>query len=142
MVFPEGVKGTGKPFSERYRLQRFGRGGFVEVALQHSLADHPGRGRRLGGDLPQGRRLADARARGRRARSCRSLRPSLSSARSGLVPLPSKWRIEFCDPIDLSEHPPEAADDRGLVFDISEQVRETIQAKIYENLVARGGAFL
>jgi 1-acyl-sn-glycerol-3-phosphate acyltransferase len=34
MVFPEGVKGTGKPFSERYRLQRFGRGGFVEVALR------------------------------------------------------------------------------------------------------------
>ena len=34
MVFPEGVKGTGKPFGERYRLQRFGRGGFVEVALR------------------------------------------------------------------------------------------------------------
>ena len=34
MVFPEGIKGTGKPFSERYRLQRFGRGGFVEVALR------------------------------------------------------------------------------------------------------------
>ena len=33
-VFPEGVKGTGKPFSERYRLQRFGRGGFVELALR------------------------------------------------------------------------------------------------------------
>ena len=34
MVFPEGVKGTSKPFSDRYRLQRFGRGGFVEIALQ------------------------------------------------------------------------------------------------------------
>ena len=33
-VFPEGVKGTGKPFSDRYRLQRFGRGGFVEIALR------------------------------------------------------------------------------------------------------------
>ena len=33
-VFPEGVKGTGKPYSERYRLQRFGRGGFVEIALR------------------------------------------------------------------------------------------------------------
>ena len=33
-VFPEGVKGTGKPFAERYRLQRFGRGGFVEIALR------------------------------------------------------------------------------------------------------------
>ena len=34
MAFPEGIKGTGKPFSERYRLQRFGRGGFVEIALR------------------------------------------------------------------------------------------------------------
>jgi len=34
MVFPEGAKGTGKPFRERYRLQRFGRGGFVEIALR------------------------------------------------------------------------------------------------------------
>ena len=33
-VFPEGAKGAGKPFSERYRLQRFGRGGFVEIALR------------------------------------------------------------------------------------------------------------
>ena len=33
-VFPEGVKGTGKDFSDRYRLQRFGRGGFVEMALR------------------------------------------------------------------------------------------------------------
>ena len=33
-VFPEGVKGTGKPYSERYRLRRFGRGGFVEIALR------------------------------------------------------------------------------------------------------------
>ena len=60
----------------------------------------------------------------------------------GLVPLPSRWRIEFCEPIDLSEHPPEAADDRRVVFDVSEQVRETIQEKLYENLVKRGSAFL
>ena len=60
----------------------------------------------------------------------------------GLVPLPSKWRIEFCEPIDLSDYRPEAADDRALVFDLSEQVRETIQEKLYENLVKRGSAFL
>ena len=46
MVFPEGAKGAGKPFSERYRLQRFGRGGFVEIALRTGVADRAGRGRR------------------------------------------------------------------------------------------------
>ena len=142
MVFPEGVKGTGKPFSERYRLQRFGRGGFVEIALRTGRADRPGRGRRLGGDLPEARREPDAGARRRGA-----VRPDhpdlpLARARSGLIPLPSRWRIEFCEPIDVSEHPPEAADDRRLVFDLSEQVRETIQEKLYENLVKRGSTFL
>ncbi len=141
MVFPEGVKGTGKPFSDRYRLQRFGRGGFVEVALRTGspiipvavvgseeiypkIADAPGLARAIGAPFVP----------------ITPTFPLLGPL--GLVPLPSKWRIEFCEPIDLSEHPPEAADDRGLVFDISEQVREKIQAKIYENLVARGGAFL
>jgi 1-acyl-sn-glycerol-3-phosphate acyltransferase len=141
MVFPEGVKGTGKPFSERYRLQRFGRGGFVEVALRTrspiipvavvgseeiypKVADAPGLARAIGAPFVP-------------------ITPTFPwLGPLGLVPLPSKWRIEFCEPIDLSEHSPDAADDRGLVFDISERVRETIQAKVYENLVARGGAFI
>jgi 1-acyl-sn-glycerol-3-phosphate acyltransferase len=141
MVFPEGVKGTGKPFAERYRLQRFGRGGFVEIALRTGspiipvavvgseeiypkIADAPGLARAVGAPFVP----------------ITPTFPLLGPL--GLVPLPSKWRIEFCEPIDLSGHPVEAAEDRGLVFDISEQVRETIQAKIYENLVARGGAFI
>jgi hypothetical protein len=59
-----------------------------------------------------------------------------------MVPLPSKWRIEFCEPIDLSEHGPDAAEDRRLLFEVTEQVRETIQGKLYENLVKRGSAFV
>jgi 1-acyl-sn-glycerol-3-phosphate acyltransferase len=141
MVFPEGVKGTGKPFSERYRLQRFGRGGFVEVALRTGspivpvavvgseeiypkLADSPSLARMVGAPFVP-------------------ITPTFPwLGPLGLVPLPSRWRIEFCEPIDLSDHPPEAADDRQLVFDLSEQVRELIQNKLYENLVLRGSAFL
>ena len=50
-VFPEGFKGVGKPYSQRYKLQRFGRGGFVTAALQDRRADHPGVDRRRRGDL-------------------------------------------------------------------------------------------
>ena len=57
------------------------------------------------------------------------------------MPLPSKWRIEFCDPIDISQHGPDAVDDRSLVFEITEHVRETIQQRVYANLVTRGSAF-
>jgi len=141
MVFPEGVKGTGKPFSERYRLQRFGRGGFVEVALRTrspivpvavvgseeiypKLAEAPGLARAIGAPFVP----------------ITPTFPLLGPL--GLVPLPSKWRIEFGRPIDVSEYPAEAADDRAQVFDLSERVRETIQASLYENLAKRGSAFI
>jgi 1-acyl-sn-glycerol-3-phosphate acyltransferase len=141
MVFPEGVKGTGKPFRERYRLQRFGRGGFVEIALRTGAPIVPVA---VVGSEENYPKIADspalARAIGAPFVPITPTFPWLGAL--GLVPLPSRWRIEFCDPIDLSGHPPEAAEDRRLVFDVSEQVRKTIQAKLYENLVKRGSAFL
>ena len=60
----------------------------------------------------------------------------------GVVPLPSKWRIEYCEPIHVAHHGPDAAEDRTLVLELSEQVRDVIQKKVYENLVERGPAFL
>ena len=57
----------------------------------------------------------------------------------GAVPLPSKWRLEFCEPIPTDEYGPDAADDRALVFELSERVRDEIQRMVYENLVKRGG---
>jgi hypothetical protein len=59
-----------------------------------------------------------------------------------VVPLPSKWRIEFCEPIDTSAYGPDATRDRTLVFELSERVRDVIQEKVYENLVKRGSAFV
>jgi 1-acyl-sn-glycerol-3-phosphate acyltransferase len=139
-VFPEGVKGTGKPFSERYRLQRFGRGGFVETALKTGAPIVPVAVVGSEEIYPKiGDSAALARLIGAPFVPITPTFPWLGPL--GLVPLPSRWRIEFCEPIDLSAHPPEAADDRRLVFDVAEQVRETIQARLYENLVARGGTF-
>jgi 1-acyl-sn-glycerol-3-phosphate acyltransferase len=141
MTFPEGVKGTGKPFSERYRLQRFGRGGFVEVALRTGSPIVPVAvvgSEEIYPKLAESRPLA--RLIGAPFVPITPTFPLLGPL--GLVPLPSKWRIEFCEPIDLSEHSPEAAADRRVVFEISERVRVTIQQKLYDNLVARGSAFL
>ena len=140
MVFPEGAKGTGKQFSERYRLQRFGRGGFVEVALRTGSPIVPVA---VVGSEEIYPKLADARPLARAVGApfvpITPTFPALGPL--GLIPLPSKWRIEFCEPIDLTEHGPDAADDPRLLFDVSEQVRETIQAKLYENLVKRRAAF-
>ena len=141
MVFPEGVKGTGKPFSERYRLRRFGRGGFVEIALRTGSPIVPVA---VVGSEEIYPMIADSRllARATGAPFVPSPRPSRGSGRSGWSRFPPRWRIEFCEPIDVSDHAPEAAEDRRLVFDLSEQIRETIQEKLYENLIKRGSTFL
>jgi len=141
MAFPEGVKGTGKPFSERYRLQRFGRGGFVEVALRARSPIVPIAVVGSEEIYPMiGESRALARMVGAPFVPITPTFPWLGPL--GLVPLPARWRIEFCEPIDLSGYGPEAAEDRRIVFEISERVRETIQQKLYENLVERGSAFL
>jgi 1-acyl-sn-glycerol-3-phosphate acyltransferase len=140
-VFPEGVKGTGKPFGERYRLQRFGRGGFVEIALRASAPIVPVA---VVGSEEIYPKVADvpalARVIGAPFFPVTPTFPWLGPL--GVVPLPSKWRIEFCDPIDTAHYGPDAASDRGLVLELTEQVRETVQQAVYANLVRRGSAFV
>ena len=141
MVFPEGVKGTGKPFSERYRLQRFGRGGFVEVALRTGAPIIPVA---VVGAEEIYPKIAESAALAKIAGApfvpITPTFPWLGPL--GLIPLPSRWRIEFCEPIDLSGYGPEAAEDKTVLFDLSETIRETIQERLYDNLVKRGSAFL
>ncbi|MEA2455837.1 MAG: hypothetical protein QOI45_2099, partial [Thermoleophilaceae bacterium] len=104
-VFPEGVKGTGKPFAERYRLQRFGRGGFVEIALRTGAPIVPVAV--VGseeiypklGDVP-----ALARLIGAPFFPVTPTFPWLGPL--GAVPLPSRWRIEFCEPIQTAHYGP------------------------------------
>jgi 1-acyl-sn-glycerol-3-phosphate acyltransferase len=140
-VFPEGVKGTGKPFGQRYRLQRFGRGGFVEIALRAGAPIVPVA---VVGSEEIYPKLADvpalARVIGAPFFPVTPTFPWLGPL--GAIPLPSKWRIEFCDPIPTAHWGPDAANDRGLVLELTEQVRDTIQQALYANLVRRGSAFV
>jgi 1-acyl-sn-glycerol-3-phosphate acyltransferase len=140
-VFPEGVKGTSKDFKDRYRLQRFGRGGFVELALRTGSPIVPVAVVGSEEIYPKiGEAKLLARATGAPFFPITPTFPLLGPL--GVVPLPSKWRIEFCEPIDTARYGPDAVRDRALVMELSEQVRATIQRKVYENLVKRGSAFV
>lgn len=141
MVFPEGAKGFGKPFSERYRLQRFGRGGFVESALETGTPIVPVAVIGAEEIYPKlGESGILKRLTGAPYIPVTPTFPLLGPF--GLLPLPSRWRILFLEPIDLSGYGPGSSEDRALVFDLSEQVRERIQDALYRGLIERGPAFL
>ncbi|MDX6658645.1 MAG: hypothetical protein QOH62_3438 [Solirubrobacteraceae bacterium] len=141
LVFPEGAKGISKPYSERYRLQRFGRGGFVETALRAQAPIIPCA---VVGSEEIHPKIAEAPGLAKLLRApylpITPTFPLLGPL--GAVPLPSRWRIEFCAPVDLSAYGPDAAADRRLVLELSDAIREQIQAKVFENLIKREGAFL
>ena len=139
-VWPEGFKGVGKPFSERYKLQRFGRGGFVAAALRTKTPIIPCSIVGAEEIYPIiGNANLMARLLGAPYFPITPTFPWLGPL--GMVPLPSKWIIEFGEPIRTDEFPDGAADDPMLVFDLTDQVRETIQQTLYRLLVARRSVF-
>jgi len=139
-VWPEGFKGIGKPYSERYKLQRFGRGGFVASALRTGVPIVPlsvvGAEEiyPLVGNVPSLARLL-----GVPYIPITPFFPLLGPL--GLVPLPSKWLLEFGEPIRTDDFDEGAADDPMLVFNVTDQVRETIQQTLYTLLMQRESVF-
>jgi 1-acyl-sn-glycerol-3-phosphate acyltransferase len=139
-VYPEGFKGIGKPFGERYKLQRFGRGGFVSAALRTGAPIIPCSivGAEeiypLIGNMP-----ILARLMGAPYFPVTPFFPLLGPL--GLIPLPSKWIIAFGEPVDTGSIGPAGADDPMLVFDLTDQIRETIQQTLYSLLMQRRSVF-
>jgi 1-acyl-sn-glycerol-3-phosphate acyltransferase len=139
-VFPEGFKGLGKPYADRYKLQRFGRGGFVSAAIRAQVPIIP-----------------TAIVGSEEIYPLISKAPALSRALGvpyfpitplfpwfgvlGMIPLPSKWIIQFGEAITTDELGRGAADDPMIVFNITDQVRETIQQTLYRLLMQRRGVF-
>jgi 1-acyl-sn-glycerol-3-phosphate acyltransferase len=139
-VWPEGFKGIGKPFSERYKLQRFGRGGFVASALRAGVPIVPCSIVGAEETYPMiGNARTLARALGLPYLPITPTFPWLGPL--GAVPLPTKWTIQFGEPIATDGHPAEAAEDPMVVFDLTDQVRETIQHTLYKLLVQRRSLF-
>jgi 1-acyl-sn-glycerol-3-phosphate acyltransferase len=134
-VFPEGFKGVGKPFAERYKLQRFGRGGFVSAALRTGTPIIPASIVGAEEAYPLlGNIRPLARLIGTPYFPVTPLFPWLGPL--GMVPLPSKWLIEFGEPIP-TEGRNDQADDPMAVFNLADQVRETIQQTLYRLLERR-----
>jgi 1-acyl-sn-glycerol-3-phosphate acyltransferase len=137
LVFPEGTKGTGKRYSERYRLRRFGRGGFVEIAMRAGvpvvpivvvgneeampiLAKSSRLGRLVG--LPYAPLTANM----------------LLLGPLGLITyLPAKFKLRVLDPITFDLPPDQERYPRSRVFEGAETIRRDMQRNLYDMLRVR-----
>ncbi|MFE4373811.1 lysophospholipid acyltransferase family protein [Streptomyces sp. NPDC056835] len=139
-VMPEGFKGLGKPFGDRYKLQRFGRGGFVSTALRAGAPIVPCSIVGAEEIYPMiGNSRTLARLLGVPYFPITPTFPWLGPL--GMLPLPTKWTIQFGEPIPTDGYPPEAAEDPMLMFNLTDQVREQIQHTLYKLLVQRRSVF-
>jgi 1-acyl-sn-glycerol-3-phosphate acyltransferase len=137
LVFPEGQRGSRKLYWQRYRLRRFGRGGFVRTAMRAGVPIVPAavmgaeEAMPVFGHVPLLQRLT-----GLIYFPINHAFPHFGLA-AGLMYLPAKFRIRFLEPIDLAGYGPEDADDIALVGRLSERIRLRIQEELDDLVLAR-----
>ncbi len=139
-VFPEGYKGVGKLFKERYRLARFGRGGFVRMALRTGAPMIPVSV--VGAEetyISLYKSPTIAKLIGFPYFPISPTFPWFGLL--GFVPLPTKWYIDFGEPVPTDHYGPEAANDLVLVSQLTDQMRNVIQEMIYRRLAQRRNIF-
>jgi 1-acyl-sn-glycerol-3-phosphate acyltransferase len=133
-VFPEGTKGPGKTFDQRYQLRRFGRGGFVQIAMRAGVPIIPMAVVGAEETMPILFKLpALAKALGI------PYFPITANmfAGFGLLPFPAKIKIRVLDPVHLDVPPDQPRYSRSRVMDVAEDIRHTIQQALYDMLRAR-----
>jgi len=141
LVFPEGAKATEKLYKDRYKLRRFGRGGYVEAAMRagvpivpiavvgaeetmHTFA-HVGLLKRLTGLIYF---------------PITPLFPHFGLL--GAAYLPAKFKIRFLAPVHTERMGERAWEDKGLVQDVSDDIRAQIQEELVDMVGSRRSVWL
>jgi 1-acyl-sn-glycerol-3-phosphate acyltransferase len=135
-VFPEGYKGVGKLFKNRYRLARFGRGGFAKMAIRTGAPLIPVSV--VGAEetyVTVANSSTLARLTGFPYFPISLRFPWFGLL--GIVPYPTKWYIDFGEPIPVGEYDPEEADNLVLVSQLTDQMRNVVQDMVNDRLSNR-----
>jgi 1-acyl-sn-glycerol-3-phosphate acyltransferase len=132
LVFPEGRKGTEKLFKDRYKLRRFGRGGFVEAAMRAEA------------------KLVPVCVVGAEEAAPIFAQVNLMRRLTGLLYfpitptfpwlgpfgmlgyLPAKFKLRFLEPIDTASMGADPAADKALVQSVAQEIRSRIQENLHE----------
>jgi 1-acyl-sn-glycerol-3-phosphate acyltransferase len=143
LVFPEGRKGTEKLYKDRYRLRRFGRGGFVEAAMRAEAKLVPicvvgaEEAQPVFAQLDFMKRLTGL--------LYFPVTPTFPwfGPLGMLGYLPAKFKLRFLEPIDTVElGGREAAQDKALVQTVAQEIRARIQENLHEMVGRRKSVWL
>ena len=135
LVFPEGTKGTSKNYNERYRLRRFGRGGFVEIAMRAGVPIVPIAVMGAEESMPIVFKLPGvAKTLGVPYVPITANMLVFGPLLGGVLYFPAKFRLKVLDPITFDVAPNQPRYSRSKVMDESEAIRERIQEALYEML--------
>jgi len=142
IVFPEGQKGSRKVLWQRYRLRRFGRGGFVRTAIRAGVPIVPIAVVGAEEAMPIFAHIRPAqRLTGLIYFPFNHAFPHFGLL-AGLMYLPAKFKIRFLEPIPMDGYPADAVDDAGLIQAVAEEVRGRIQTELDEMLAQRRSVWL
>jgi 1-acyl-sn-glycerol-3-phosphate acyltransferase len=137
LVFPEGSKGPGKPFSQRYQLRRFGRGGFVEIAMRAGVPIVPLAVVGAEESMP----MLHSFPRLAKSVGLPYLPLTVNQLLMGpvgtFVHLPAKFKIRVLDPVTFDVEPDQHRYSRSRIMDESEAVRDRIQSALWDMLRTR-----
>lgn len=140
LVFPEGTKGTGKTYGERYQLRRFGRGGFVQIAMRAGVPIIPIAVVGAEEAMPilwKSPQLAKVLGLPYVPLTANMIAFAGLGPLGGLLTLPAKIRIKVLDPVHFDVEPDQPRYSRSRIMDESENIRTTIQEALYDMLRAR-----
>ncbi len=136
LVFPEGTKGTGKTYGERYQLRRFGRGGFVQIAMRAGVPVVPIAVVGAEESMPilyKNGTLAKLLG----VPYVPLTANMLALGPLGLLPFPAKIKIRVLEPVPFDVEPDQPRYSRSLIMDESERIRQLIQEALFDMLRQR-----
>jgi 1-acyl-sn-glycerol-3-phosphate acyltransferase len=134
LVFPEGTKGPSKSFTDRYQLRRFGRGGFVEIAMRAGVPVIPISVIGSEEAMPVLFRLPTlAKALGLPYLPITA--NLLAMGPAGVVmPFPAKFKLRVLDPIHFDVPPDQERYSKSRVMEEAEHIRALLQDSVYDML--------
>lgn len=138
LVFPEGSKGPGKSVNERYRLRRFGRGGFVEIAMRAGVPIIPIAVVGAEESMPIVFKSATlARALNLPYFPITANQLLLGPALGSIGYFPAKFKLRVLDPIHFDVPPDQDRYSKSRIMDESEHIRDLIQTELFDMLRTR-----